>query len=88
MRVSSPYLDCRSTRWKKGSPVDGGHLRVEREWSRMRLVLVPDSLAIRQNFQVEQNAEYEYKKPCEQGQESEDDNCSPVMLLAFSEWID
>lgn len=54
----------------------------------MRLVLAPDSLAIRQNFQAEQNAESEYKKPCEQCQESEDDNCSPVMRFAFSEWID
>lgn len=53
----------------------------------MRPVLIPDSLANRQNFQVEQNAEYQYKKPCEQGQESEDDDCSPIMLLAFGEWI-
>ena len=53
----------------------------------MRLVLVPDSLAISQSLQVEHNAEYQYEKPREQGQESEDDDCSLVMLLAFGEWI-
>ncbi len=53
----------------------------------MRLVLIPDSLAIRGSLNVEQYAEDEYEKPSEQGQESEDDNRSLVMLLAFGERI-
>lgn len=56
------------------SPVDGGNFGVEREWSRMRLVLIPDSLAIRGGLKVEQKAEDKYEKPSEQGQEPEDDD--------------
>lgn len=40
----------------------------------MRLILVPDSLAIRRSLNVEENAEDEYEKPSEQGQEPEDDD--------------
>lgn len=40
----------------------------------MRLVLIPDSLAIRGGLKVEQKAEDKYEKPSEQGQEPEDDD--------------
>lgn len=53
----------------------------------MCLVLVPDSLTIRRSLNVEQNANDEYEKPGEQGQKSEDDDRSLVVLIAFSEWI-
>ena len=53
----------------------------------MRLILVPDSLAIGRSLHGEQNTKYQYEKPREQGQESEDNDCSLVVLLAFGEWI-
>lgn len=53
----------------------------------MLLVLVPGSPAIRRSLKAEQQAEDEYEKPREQGQESEDDNCSLIVLLAFGKWI-
>ena len=87
MRISSPSLGYRRTPKKRSSPVYGGNLQVKRKRSRIRLVLVPDSLAIRRSFQVEQYAEYQYEKPREQSQESEGDNCSLIMVLASGEWI-
>ena len=54
-----------SIRGKRNSPVEGGTLGVEREWSGMRLVLIPDSLAIRWSLDAEQDAKGEYKKPGE-----------------------
>lgn len=53
----------------------------------MRLVLIPDGPAIRRRLNAEQHAEDEYEEPCEQGQESEDDDRSLVVLLAFGERI-
>ena len=53
----------------------------------MRLVLIPDRLAICWSLDVEQDAEGEYKDPREQGQRSEDDDRSLVVFLAFGEWI-
>ena len=53
----------------------------------MLLVLIPGSPAIRRSLNAEQNAEDEYEKPREQGQESEDDDRSLIVLLAFGEWI-
>lgn len=94
MRSSSLALHQLAIPWKVAasdgrgdSPIDGGNLRVEREWSRMGLVLIPDGLAIRRDLKVKQNAEDKYEKPSEQGQESEDDDRSLVVLLAFGEWI-
>lgn len=40
----------------------------------MRLVLIPDSHALRRSLNAEHNAEDEYEKPSEQGQEPEDDD--------------
>lgn len=86
--MSTRYTEeNRCIRWKMQLPVDGGNLRVEREWSRMLLVLIPGSPAIRRSLNAEQNAEDEYEKPREQGQESEDDDRSLIVLLAFGEWI-
>ena len=53
----------------------------------MRLVLIPDRLAICWSLDVEQDAEGEYKDPRAQGQRSEDDDRSLVVFLAFGEWI-
>lgn len=53
----------------------------------MRLVLIPDSRAIGWTYKAEQDAKDEYEKPSEQGQESENDDRSLVVLLAFGEWI-
>lgn len=53
----------------------------------MRLVLIPDSLALGRSLEAVQNAKDEHKNPSEQGQESENDDRSLVVLLAFGEWI-
>ena len=53
----------------------------------MCLILVPDGLAVRWSLDVEQHAQYQDEKPGGQGQESERDDCSFVVLLASSERI-
>ena len=53
----------------------------------MCLILVPDGLAVRRSLDIEQHTKYQDEKPGGQGQESEDDNCSSVMLLASGERI-
>ena len=53
----------------------------------MRLILVPDGLAVRRSLDVEQHTKYQDEKPGGQGQESEDDDCSSIMLLASQKRI-
>ena len=70
-----------------GSPLDGCNLRVERERSRICLVLTPDSLAVGRSLNGKTKAEGKYENPCEQSQKPEDNNRSSVMLLTSSKWI-
>ena len=46
----------------RGLPVHPNNLEIEREWGRMRLVLLPDSQAIRWSLDAESDADSHEEK--------------------------